>query len=162
VRLRRSIVSAIPVLRRIIEVRNFDGLSMRPSTLLLRARRPAGPKHIYQLLKNPVPVHPRKPAQLHFAQPSDFLHPADSGFQPLPALWPRTAAPDQSAPPSPSGHRPIALPMGGLNPCASPLRRHLLKPPHAALRLCPPLTLPRPRTRLPDQPNYRTHKGTEP
>jgi len=46
-----------------------------------------------------------------------------------------------------------------MNPCASPLRRPLLKPPQPALRLCLPLTLPLPWTILPDQANYRIHKG---
>ena len=45
------------------------------------------------------------------------------------------------------------------DPCASTLRRRLLKPPQAALRLCPPLTLPLPGTVLPDQPNYPIPKG---
>ena len=46
-----------------------------------------------------------------------------------------------------------------MNPCASPLRRCLPKPPHAALHLCPPLTLPRFRTILPEQPNSPIYKG---
>jgi len=46
-----------------------------------------------------------------------------------------------------------------MNPCASPLRRRLLKPPQAALRLRPPLTPPPPGTILPDQPNSPIHKG---
>ena len=137
---------------------------------------PAGPPSM------PPPPHlaKQKPWNLPRSGPRDRC-------QPLPALWPRTAAPDQSPPPSPLGHRPTALPMGGLNrtggrpafmryrmnrtgrspafmryrmnPCASPLRRCLPKPPHAALRLCPPLTLPRARTILPEQPNSRIHRG---
>jgi putative transposase len=76
--------------------------------------------------------------------------------QPLPALWPRTAASHQSTPTSPSGHRPAAPAMGGLNrtgsspafyevqdePLRFPLRRRLRTPPQAALRPRPPLTLP--------------------
>jgi hypothetical protein len=46
-----------------------------------------------------------------------------------------------------------------MNPCASLLQRRLPKPPQAALRLCPPLTLPRARTILHEQPDSRIHRG---
>ena len=46
-----------------------------------------------------------------------------------------------------------------MNPSASPLRRHLRTAPQAALRPCPPLTLPRFRTILPEQPNSPIYKG---
>jgi hypothetical protein len=71
--------------------------------------------------------------------------------QPLPALWPRTAAPDQS-PPLSSGHRPTLSAMGGLNRCASTLRRRLRTAPQPALRPRPPLTLSRPLTILHHEP----------
>jgi hypothetical protein len=80
-------------------------------------------------------------------------------MQTLRALWPRTAAPDQSTRPSPSGHRPPALAMDGLNPCASPPRRPLLKPPAGPFASMPPLPLPLPGTILPDQPNSRIYRG---
>src|SRR5688572_2676236 len=41
--------------------------------------------------KQEFPAHPRKPAQLHFAQPADFL-PADSGFDELADLEARRVA----------------------------------------------------------------------
>ena len=62
-------------------------------------------------------------------------------------------------PPSPSGHRPTALAMGGLKPCASPCRRRHPAPPHAALRLRPPLTLPRCKTILPTSPTAGSTTG---
>ena len=46
-----------------------------------------------------------------------------------------------------------------MNPSASPLRRHLRTPPQAALRPRLPLTLPRFRTILPEQPNSPIYKG---
>jgi hypothetical protein len=61
-------------------------------------------------------------------------------------------------PPEPNGQEPVFM-RYRMNPCASPLRRCLPKPPHAALRLCPPLTLPRARSILPEQPNSRIHRG---
>ncbi|MGH8627313.1 MAG: IS91 family transposase [Gammaproteobacteria bacterium] len=101
--------------------------------------------------------------------------------KPLPALWPRTAAPDQSTPPSSSGYRPSVLAMGRLNRTgrspvvmryrmnrtgrspafmryrmnrhASPLRRPRPTPPQAPSRPRLPLTRPRFRTILSDEPN---------
>lgn len=80
--------------------------------------------------------------------------------QPLPPLWSRTATPGQTPPALPRATGP-PLAMVGLNPCASPPPRRFLTPSQVlyAPTLRPPLTLPRPRTILPDQPNCRTHKG---
>ena len=43
--------------------------------------------------KQKFPVDPRKPAQLHLAQPADFLQPADPGFDELADLEARRVAP---------------------------------------------------------------------
>ena len=93
--------------------------------------------------------------------------------QPLPALGqgrlrPIRALPLSLGPPAhrssdgrlePNGREPGFYEVQDEPPCASPLRLCLPKPPHAALRLCPPLTLPRARTILPEQPNSRIHRG---
>ena len=46
-----------------------------------------------------------------------------------------------------------------MNPSASPLRRRLRTPPQAALRPCPPLTLPRPLTILHQDPKPGVRAG---
>ncbi len=73
--------------------------------------------------------------------------------KPLPALWPRTAAPGKPLASPSSGHRPSALPMGGLNrtgrspafmryrmnPCASPLRATSTEAAAGRLASTPPI-----------------------
>ena len=131
-----------------------------PIAIVPSTWRPAGPPSM------PPPPHlaKQKPWNLPRSGPRDRC-------QPLPALRPRTAAPDQSPPPlslGPPAHRasdgrlePNGQEPGFYEVQDEPLRlpTRLPKPPHAALRLCPPLTLPRARTILPEQPNSRIHRG---